>query len=219
MKYHLPENFLDLMMYSVIKKTNLAELHDIVFHTNVYHKKTTVEKYCSKSTIFRTSFKSYGANIQLDFYKRFWGDLLRPPPAVAVGGEEGSPLFRGSKGKQAVKVDDEPQSPKVTCVGQIPPSRALVRPSSSAASFPSSSSRSTSASPPTWCPRTNRQGTNGQDWPLDETRWRSSSQKPRSKKATKVAAKPGKGSDVGEGGRSWITVVEEIERLHEQRKW
>ncbi|KAG8056564.1 hypothetical protein GUJ93_ZPchr0002g24556 [Zizania palustris] len=77
-------------------------------------------------------------------------------------GRGGSPLFRGSKGKQAVEVDDEPQSPKVTCVGQI----KVARP----------------------------------------------------KKPTKVAAKPGKGGGVGEGGRSWITVVEEIERLHEQRK-
>ncbi|KAL5201826.1 hypothetical protein ABZP36_036180 [Zizania latifolia] len=86
---------------------------------------------------------------------------------VGVGGGRGrggSPLFRGSKGKQAVEVDDEPQSPKVTCVGQI----KVARP----------------------------------------------------KKPRKVAAKPGKGGGVGGGGggRSWITVVEEIERLHEQRK-
>ncbi|KAF0913193.1 hypothetical protein E2562_020357 [Oryza meyeriana var. granulata] len=96
------------------------------------------------------------------------------PPARSGGGGGGrgrgsSPLFRGSKAKQAVEVDDEPQSPKVTCVGQI----KVARP----------------------------------------------------KKQRKVTGKPGKGGDVGVGvggggggGRSWITVVEEIERLHEQRK-
>uniref|UniRef100_A0A0D3H640 Uncharacterized protein n=1 Tax=Oryza barthii TaxID=65489 RepID=A0A0D3H640_9ORYZ len=95
-------------------------------------------------------------------------------PAARTGGGGGgrgrgstsSPLFRGSKAKQAaVEVDDEPQSPKVTCVGQI----KVARP----------------------------------------------------KKQRKVAGKPGNGGGGGGGGgggRSWITVVEEIERLHEQRK-
>lgn len=36
----------------------------------------------------------------------------------AGGGRGSSPLFRGSKAKQTVE-DDEPQSPKVTCAGQI----------------------------------------------------------------------------------------------------
>uniref|UniRef100_A0ACD5Y5U0 Uncharacterized protein n=1 Tax=Avena sativa TaxID=4498 RepID=A0ACD5Y5U0_AVESA len=55
----------------------------------------------------------------------------RPGPSGGGGGGPGgrgrgsSPLFRGSsKAKQSVEGDDEPQSPKVTCAGQI----KVVRP-------------------------------------------------------------------------------------------
>uniref|UniRef100_A0A0D9XD31 Uncharacterized protein n=1 Tax=Leersia perrieri TaxID=77586 RepID=A0A0D9XD31_9ORYZ len=95
--------------------------------------------------------------------------LQLPPPARR--GRGSSPLFRGSKAAKngAGEVVEEPQSPKVTCVGQI----KVARPK---------------------------------------------------KQRKVVAGKHGKGvAGAGEGdgeGRSWITVVEEIERLrqHEQRK-
>ncbi|CAN6204299.1 unnamed protein product [Urochloa humidicola] len=99
---------------------------------------------------------------------------LQLPGGAAAGGGGGkargsSPMFRGSsRAKQRAAAEDEeeePQSPKVTCAGQIKvggrPKKA--RPGSTAA-----------------------------------------------------AAKHGK--DAGAGSRTWITVVEEIERMHGRRK-
>lgn len=73
-------------------------------------------------------------------------------------------MFRGSKAKQRAEEEEEPQSPKVTCAGQIKVSRPkkVVKPASTAAA---------------------------------------------------------KHSSEGAGGaRSWLTVMEEIERLHGRRK-
>ncbi|OEL37789.1 hypothetical protein BAE44_0001191 [Dichanthelium oligosanthes] len=95
--------------------------------------------------------------------------LQLPGSAGAAGSGGGgkargsSPMFRGSKAKQRAEDDEEePQSPKVTCVGQIKVGR----------------------------PKKAKPGT------------------------TAVAAKHGK----DDGARSWLTVVEEIERLHGRRK-
>uniref|UniRef100_A0A0A9A589 Uncharacterized protein n=1 Tax=Arundo donax TaxID=35708 RepID=A0A0A9A589_ARUDO len=84
-----------------------------------------------------------------------------PGPSGGGGGRGrgSSPMFRGSKAKQTAEEEDEPQSPKVTCAGQI----KVGRP----------------------------------------------------KKTSKAAA--GKGGKDG-GGRSWVTVVEEIERMHGRKK-
>ncbi|KAG2643084.1 uncharacterized protein LOC120677890 [Panicum virgatum] len=88
----------------------------------------------------------------------------RPGASAAAGGGKArgsSPMFRGSKSKQrAEDEEEEPQSPKVTCVGQIKVSR------------------------------------------------------PKKAKPASAAAKHGK----DDGARSWLTVVEEIERLHGRRK-
>lgn len=85
--------------------------------------------------------------------------------AAAGGGSRGrgsSPMFRGSKAKQRAEDEEEPQSPKVTCAGQIKVGRPKkVKPGSTPA--------------------------------------------------------PKHGKDDG-GARSWLTVVEEIERLHGRRK-
>lgn len=93
---------------------------------------------------------------------------LQLPAARSGGGRGGSPLFRGSsKAKQTVEQGDEPQSPKVTCAGQI----KVVR--------------------------------------------------PKKARPAVLEKKPGNnkcGAAGGGSGRRWITVVEEIERLQEQRK-
>jgi len=70
-------------------------------------------------------------------------------------------MFRGPKAKQRAEDEEEPQSPKVTCVGQIKVGR------------------------------------------------------PKKGKPGSAAAATKHGKD---GGRSWLTVVEEIERLHGRRK-
>ncbi|PAN12137.1 hypothetical protein PAHAL_2G245800 [Panicum hallii] len=89
--------------------------------------------------------------------------LQLPGASAAAGGGKArgsSPMFRGSKAKQRAEDEEEPQSPKVTCVGQIKVGRPKkVKPGSAA------------------------------------------------------ATKHGK-----DGARSWLTVVEEIERLHGRRK-
>ncbi|XP_062199492.1 uncharacterized protein LOC133901950 [Phragmites australis] len=90
---------------------------------------------------------------------------LQLPGASVAGGGRGrasSPMFQGSKAKQKAEDDGEPQSPKVTCAGQI----KVGRP----------------------------------------------------KKAKPGATAATKHSNGGGGGRSWLTVVEEIERLHGRRK-
>ncbi|TKW32880.1 hypothetical protein SEVIR_2G196200v4 [Setaria viridis] len=87
--------------------------------------------------------------------------------AAAGGGKArgSSPMFRGSKARQRAEEDEEePQSPKVTCAGQI----KVGRPK-------------------------------------------------KAKPGSAAAAKHGK-DGAGAGTRSWITVVEEIERLHGRRK-
>ncbi|CAL5088619.1 unnamed protein product [Urochloa decumbens] len=96
--------------------------------------------------------------------------------AAGGGGNAGkargsSPMFRGSRAKQRAAAEDEqeePQSPKVTCVGQI----------------------------------------------------KVGGRRPKKAKAgsSAAAAKHGKDAAGAGGGRSWITVVEEIERLHGRRK-
>ncbi|CAN6182096.1 unnamed protein product [Urochloa humidicola] len=100
--------------------------------------------------------------------------LQLPGAAAAAGGGGGkargsSPMFRGSRAKQraaAAEEEDEPQSPKVTCAGQIKVGRPKkAKPGSSA-----------------------------------------------------TTTKHGKDAAGGGGGRSWITVVEEIERMHGRRK-
>ncbi|KAF8648041.1 hypothetical protein HU200_065078 [Digitaria exilis] len=92
--------------------------------------------------------------------------LQLPGASSAAGGGKArgsSPMFRGSNAKQKAEEDeDEPRSPKVTCVGQI---KVGGRPKKA---------------------------------------------KPGSATAT---TKRGK-----DGARSWITVVEEIERMHGRRK-
>lgn len=97
---------------------------------------------------------------------------LQLPGASAAAGGGGrvrgsSPMFRGSKAKQRAEEEEEPQSPKVTCAGQIKVGRPKkVKPGS----------------------------------------------------GSTAATKHGKdGVGVGDA-RSWITVVEEIERLHGRRK-
>jgi hypothetical protein len=94
--------------------------------------------------------------------------LQLPGASAAAGGARvrggSSPMFRGSKAKQRAEQEEEPQSPKVTCAGQIKVSRPkkVVKPASTAAAK--------------HC------------------------------------------SDGAGGARSWLTVMEEIERLHGRRK-